>query len=133
MYVDSDGNVSDSNPAGELKLEQIFGAYQTSGILTSSTFDIGSPGNFHTIEWQPASQPPDTGALSARFQIATNNDSATWNFIGPDGTPGTYYTVSNSNINPVHNNSQYLRYKVFLTSTDVASPTIEDISVIYAQ
>jgi len=32
-----------------------------------------------------------------------------------------------------HANQRYLRYKVFLTSTDVASPTIEDISVIYAQ
>ncbi|OGF73550.1 hypothetical protein A2Z63_02720 [Candidatus Giovannonibacteria bacterium RIFCSPLOWO2_02_44_8] len=132
MYFDSDGNVSDSNPAGELKLEQIFGAYQTSGILTSSTFDIGSPGNFHTIEWQPASQPPDTGALSARFQIATNNDSATWNFIGPDGTPGTYYTVSNSNINPVHNNSQYLRYKVFLrTASTTWTPNISDAYITF--
>lgn len=133
MYFESDGNISDSSPAGEIKLKQIFGEYQSSGTLTSSTFDVGSPGNFYSIEWQPASQPPDVGANGARFQIATNNDNATWNFIGPDGTPGTYYTTSNSNINSVNNNSEYLRYKVFLeTASTTWTPDIADVYITFA-
>lgn len=132
-YLDSDGNISDSNPAGEIKLKQIFGEFQPSGILTSSTFDIGSPGNFYTIEWQPTSQPPDAGANSVRFQIATNNDNATWDFLGPDGSAGTYYTTSNSNINSAHNNSQYLRYKVFLsTASTTWTPNVADAFITFA-
>ncbi len=132
MYFESSDGISVTSPAGEIKLREIFGIYDSSGNLTSSSFDIGSPGNFHNIIWQPTAQPPDTGADSVKFQIATNNDNATWNFLGPDGTLNTYYTTSSSNINAVHNNDRYFRYKAFLsTASTMWTPNIADVSFTF--
>jgi prepilin-type N-terminal cleavage/methylation domain-containing protein len=132
-YFDSDGNIDITNPAGEIKLRRPFGfEYAPAGYLVSSTFDTGSASNFHQILWQPQDQPPDTGPDSVRFQIATNNDKTTWNFLGPDGTPNTYYTLANQNINSLHNGDRYLRYKVFLqTASTTWTPTISDVSFTF--
>jgi len=131
-YFDSDSNIDISNPIGEIKLQETFGEYAPSGWLTSSTFDTGSASNFHQILWQPQSQPAETGADSVRLQIATNNDKATWNFIGPDGTTGSYYTLSDQEIISAHDNNRYLRYKILLQTADVTkTPTISDISFTF--
>ncbi len=133
-YFDSDGNVETNNPAGVLTLKQVFGSYVLSGSLTSSTFDSGSVSNFYNITWQPTDQPPVSGADSVRLHIASGNDQATttWNFLGPDGTAGSYYTTSNSNINAVHNGDRFIRYKVFLqTASPTVTPTISDVSFTF--
>lgn len=113
-YFDSDGNVVVDNPAGEIKLREDSGHYVLDGWLVSSTFDTGSASNFYQMTWQPQAQPPETGPDSVKFQIATNNDKATWNFLGPDGTANTFYTLANTNIHEVNNGRRYLRYKVYL-------------------
>lgn len=98
-------------------------------ILESSTFDTGGPNNFIALSWQPASQSQNYG--TAKFQFATNNDNATWNFVGPDGTVDTYYTASNTAINTIHNGNRYFRYKVFLEQGPAGSPVIADVSTSY--
>ncbi len=106
----------------------------SNGWLESSTFNTGSASNFYNIVWQPQDQPVDAGVDSVRFQIATGNAEvpATWNFLGPDGTAQSYYTTSDSNINPVHNNDQYLRYKIFLqTASSTFTPNIADVSFTF--
>ena len=131
-YFSSDGNIEINNPSGELRLRKTFDEYAASGYLVSSTFDTGSGSNFHQILWQPQSQPPETGPSSVRFQIATNNDKTTWNFLGPDGGTGTYYTLADQNINSLHNGDRYFRYKVFLgTASTTWTPTISDISFTF--
>lgn len=131
-YLSSDGNIVTNNPAGDLSLSQIFGEYVTSGILESSSFDVGSPSNFQKIEWKPIDQPPSSGSPSVRLQIATNNDGGTWNYAGPDGTSGTFYTVGNQNIHGINDSKQYLRYKLFLdTISTSTSPNISDISFTF--
>jgi prepilin-type N-terminal cleavage/methylation domain-containing protein len=134
-YFSSDGNVEVATPTGEIRLKQIGGNYQSSGVLTSSTFDTGAANNFQQILWQPADQPVATGANSVRFQIATASDNTattTWNYIGPDGTASTYYTVLNQNISSANDNKQYLRYKVYLaTDSSAATPNISDVAITY--
>lgn len=130
-YFDSDGNIDIGPPAGELKLRKIGSSYQTSGWLESSTFDTGSVSNFHNISWQPTGQPPETGPNPIKFQIASNNDNATWSFGGPDGTAVTYYTLANTNIDN-HNGKRYLRYRIFLsTADDKKTPNVSDISFTF--
>lgn len=130
-YFDSDGNIDIGPPAGELKLRKVGSNYQPSGWLESSTFDTGLVSDFHNIFWQPTGQPPETEPNPVRFQIASNNDNATWNFVGPDGTAATYYTLSNTNINN-HNGKRYLRYRIFLsTADDKKTPNISDISFTF--
>jgi type II secretory pathway pseudopilin PulG len=131
-YFDSDGNVEVNDPVGEIRLRKTFDEYEPSGYLVSSTFDAGSASNFHQILWQPQDQSPDTGPDSMKFQIATNNDNATWNFVGPDGTASTFYTVSNQNINSTHNGDRYFRYKAYLQTTNTTySPIISDVSFTF--
>ncbi|MEK7636125.1 MAG: carboxypeptidase-like regulatory domain-containing protein [Patescibacteria group bacterium] len=127
----SDGNIYIGPPAGEIKLVSLGGDYQPFGWLESSAFDLGSASNFHNISWVSISQPPETGLNSVKFQIATNVDNATWNFVGPDSTNGTYYTTMNTDISN-HNGSRYMRYKAFLsTVTATSTPLVSDVSFTF--
>ncbi len=101
-----------------------------SASLDSSTFDTGSSSTaYTTLNWQPTSEDP---ADTVKFQIATNNDNTTWNFIGPDGTSGTYYTTPGGSISSANNNNRYIRYRAFLSTTDnTKNPTITSVGVNY--
>jgi hypothetical protein len=113
-YFTDDGNVdSNSVPTG-LRLRKVSGNYIISGVLESSTFDTAGTTDFTTVSWEPLSQDP---ATAVRYQIASNNDNLTWNFKGPDGTVDTYYTVPGSAL-VGHDNNRYVRYKIFLSTTD---------------
>jgi hypothetical protein len=103
-----------------------YSAYYSSGTLTSSTHDAGGATDFGTISWT-AVTPAST---VIKFQIATNNDSATWNFKGPDGTSGTYYTSSGATIWAGNNGTRYIRYKAFFSTTNTAvTPVLNDVSI----
>ncbi len=129
----SSNNIDANNPAGEIKLNGSFGVYDPSGILTSSTFDTGSVSNFHQLFWLPADQPPAAGADSVRMQIATNNDGETWNFVGPNGLADSFYGSATSDINTIHNGSQFLRYKLYLgTASTTFTPNISGISATFS-
>jgi hypothetical protein len=131
-YSSSDGNVEVGSPAGDMVLRTVFGEYVYSGYLESSSFDTGSISNFQKILWTPVDQPVGAGTPNVRFQIATNNTGANWDFRGPDNTSSTYYTTSNQNINSANNGNQFLRYKVFLdTVSTTSTPNISDVSFTY--
>ena len=128
----SSSNIDVNNPAGEIKLNGSFGVYDESGSLISSTFDAGSPSNFYELSWLPKDQPPASGLESIKLQVATNNDTTTWNFVGPDGTAGSYYTSADSNIGDGHKGDQFFRYKVFLHTDDTGfTPNVSDISFTF--
>jgi prepilin-type N-terminal cleavage/methylation domain-containing protein len=101
-----------------------------SGYLDSSTFDTGgSSTSYTTLNWQPTSQDP---AATVKFQVATNNDNTTWNYIGPDGTSGTYYTTPGESINSANNNNEYIRYRAYLSTTDnTKNPTLTSVGINY--
>ncbi len=104
-----------------------------SGTLTSSTFDAGSSSSFSSFSWNPGTQPVSTGVDSLKFQIATNNDSSTWNYLGPDGAAGTYYTVSGTTVAPIHAGDRYLRYRAYLATTDpTTTPSLADIAIVHS-
>lgn len=140
MFVDSskywsdDGGVDPTIVPGNLTLRKIFEDYAPNGMLESSTFDTGTTSNFYSLSWNPAIQLPATGVESVRMQLATSPSSTpdVWNFIGPDGTSGTYYTSPDSSINSIHNGNRYLRYRTLLsTATATATPIISNISFTY--
>ena len=126
QYFSDDNNV---NTTTGVRLASAGSDYVLSGWLESSTFNTGAISNFTTILWQPTSQNP---ATSLSFQIASNTDNATWNYVGPDGTASTYYTVPGSNISTVHDNDQYVRYKAFLSTSDVTfTPVLTSVGLNY--
>lgn len=133
-YWSDDGKIEVHSPEGDLKLLQLGGSYVFSGILESSIFDFGLPVNFVNLNWEPFSQLEGVGENGVRFQIATSNTSTPeqWNFLGPDGTSESYYNTENITINEIHNNSQYLRYKLYLTtSNNNFTPVVSDINISY--
>ncbi len=130
MYYADDGNVDvDTLPIG-LRLKKVAGDYVAAGSLESSTFDTGTAGSsYTTLNWQPTSQGAST---TLQFQIATNNDNATWNYLGPDGTPATYYTVPGTSINATTTNTRYVRYKAYLSSTSTTTtPVLSNVNLNY--
>ncbi len=122
-YWSDDGHVDVNSSPGLVKLRP----NQPEGTLISSTIDFGQPINPANILWNQTVQPSE--GVSVTFQIATNNDNATWNFLGPDGTANTVYSSSGTSIHPVHNGSRYLRYK--FTLTDPAK--IYDVAVTFTE
>ena len=133
-YLEQSGVVETNSPAGDLSLKKIGGKYQWSGDLISSTIDFGTASNFTNIVWEPLSQPPQTGVDALRFQIATTASSTptSWDFLGPDGTDATYYSISDTNISSIHNGDRYLRYKVFLsTASQNSTPQLSEVAFSY--
>ncbi|MFA7314574.1 MAG: prepilin-type N-terminal cleavage/methylation domain-containing protein [Candidatus Magasanikbacteria bacterium] len=107
--------------------------YKSSGVLESATFDFGSATvDYLKLDWR-ADQPTST---TIKFQIATS-DTATpeiWNFVGPDGTDTTYFDASDKDIPIAHDGERYLRYKLYLNSSDANySPIIYGVYILYVK
>jgi hypothetical protein len=105
------------------------GAYYSSGHLVSSTYDTGGASVFGNLTWT-ATIPAGT---SIKFQVATNNDSSTWLFKGPDGATDTYYSSSGTPVWSGHYADRYIKYKVFFDTTDTSkTPVLHDVSINYS-
>ncbi len=133
-FLSTDGNIVTATP-NQITLYRPFGSYVTSGELTSSWFDIGNGSStLYTLEFTPAVQATSTGANSVRVQLESTQaiGSTTTGFIGPDGTSGTFYTPTNTNINVVHSNKRYVRYKIFLSTTNTSvTPIVSTLSMTF--
>lgn len=131
-YSGNNGVVGVANPAGELRLLAGDGGYPTTttGTLTSNTIDLGSnTTGLHVFSMNPASQPSGT---TVRVQLAANNDNSTWNYIGPDGTASTYFTAATTTIGTALDNNQYVRYQVYLDTTDAGkTPSLQDVGLTF--
>ena len=128
-YFTQDGNIDTSVAPTGLRLVQSSGSYVATGSLESSTFDTGGVSTFTTISWEPTSQNPQT---ELKFQVASNTDNLTWNYIGPDGTAATYYTVPGTNLHASHDGHQYIRYKAFLSTNDSSqTPVLTSVGINY--
>ena len=130
QYYQDDGGISNNAIPLALRLAPGSSPYGLYGSLISSSFDTGTnQTSYTTLNWKATVEDQVT---SVKFQIATNNDNETWNFTGPDGTDGSYYEVSGTTINSINNNKRYVRYKVFLSTTDQQkTPMLSNITVNY--
>jgi len=129
QYAAQDGTVDDTT-AGQLTIIQTLpGVYatNTNSWLISNTFDLGvQTTEFFGLQWSAVTPLPPGSSYS--FQLASNNDQATWNFIGPDGTTGTSYTTSPAPIGNWHDGNRYFRYRLALNTTNqTGTPTIQDV------
>ncbi|OGE78182.1 MAG: hypothetical protein A2751_03410 [Candidatus Doudnabacteria bacterium RIFCSPHIGHO2_01_FULL_46_14] len=127
-YFIDDGQI-EVKPSG-VELLKITGDYVSNGELQPSTFDTGTASsNYSTITWMPTSQNP---ATTLKFQIASNNDNTTWDYKGPDGTSGTFYTVPGTSISNAHDSNRYVRYRALLSTTDEKkTPVMTSVQINY--
>jgi uncharacterized repeat protein (TIGR01451 family) len=105
--------------------------FAPSGTFVSSLKDAnpaaGATPTWSTLSWT-ASTPTNT---SIQFQAAASNSaSGPFNFVGPDGTAGTFF--SNGGSLAQFNGNRYLKYKASLSTTNSAvTPTLNDVTVCF--
>jgi hypothetical protein len=131
----SAGMDTETIPGSLTLLQGASSTYPTSTEwLISNTFDAGTPSStYYAMHWSPPIQPAAAGTSSVQFQVAANNDNATWNFIGPDGTALTYFNSANSSLGGAFNNNRYARYKVYLSTQDVNfTPQLDSANIEYS-
>jgi hypothetical protein len=104
-----------------------------SGSLISSPKDSNPAGGntsiWSTFSWN-ATVPANT---SLQFQLAgSNNAGGPFNFVGPDGTAGTFFTTSPVQLSPQFYNFRFLEYKALLATTSGAvTPTLSDATACF--
>jgi Tfp pilus assembly protein PilV len=119
--------ITTNTSGGEVELDNA-GNLNASGTYESPTFDAGAAADFNALTFT-AAQPTGT---SVTFQIATNNDNATWNYVGPDGTASSSYSSPGA-IPLSAADGRYFRYKATLTATGTMSvPVIDDVTIDYS-
>jgi hypothetical protein len=107
--------------------------YAPSGTLVSGLKDSNPAGGitpiWSTLSWN-ATTPANT---SVKFQIAaSNNSGGPFNFVGPDGTAGTFFTTSPVQLQPQFYNFRYLEYKAILATTNsAATPVLSDVTLCF--
>jgi kumamolisin len=103
----------------------------TSVDLTSAVKDSNplplAPAHWTSLSWT-GTTPAST---TLRFQAAASNGpSGPFNFIGPDGTSGTFFTTSPAPLPNAFFNGRYLKYKATLGATAAGTtPTLSDVTV----
>lgn len=121
------------------------GMTAASGTFTSAPFPGSTPSlfpiAFNRLQWHNVQPPGITTVklwVSGAEPVSGSCDHPNYTFVGPDGTPGTYFTgdgaiplfqdgIGYSNPAPC------FKYKVELTSTDPGvSPEFDDITVSYS-
>ena len=107
-------------------------SYPLSGAFFSAAKDanpvVGLVPRWLTLSWN-ATTPANT---TVTFQAAgSNGTSGPFNFVGPDGTAATFFTISGASLSQF-NGFRYLKYQGLLSTTDnLITPTLSNITVCF--
>lgn len=103
------------------------------GNYISSPLDTGSPDpKYNYIKWSYEETPGSTVKIQIRTsETAEGLESAEW--VGIDGTSGTYYEASGSFIttDPSADGTRFLQFKIYINSDGVHTPQIESVTINY--
>lgn len=101
------------------------------GTYTSAPFDTGASSDFQSIEWY--STTPANTSIKLQIRTATNKTKLdAKSFVGPDGSAGSYYTSSPSNIWEGHYGDKWVQYIAYLNITVVdESPSLDEVTITY--
>lgn len=103
--------------------------FAPSGTFVSAIMDA-NPDTGFAAQWNElspsATTPPGT---SIKFQVAGSDTAAgPFNFVGPDGTPGTFFTSSDFSLTQF-DGFRHLRYVALLETSDPSqSPVLHDVT-----
>jgi hypothetical protein len=120
------------NETSSLNDTWVYNKSVQNGIYTSPVINTSAdnlPTFWSTIGWEPETQLQGT---QLKFQLASNNDSVTWVFKGPDGTSGSYYdNPTGEQIWSGHQGNRYLRYRAYLSTSTPLSPKLQSVTISY--
>jgi len=101
-----------------------------SGTFVSKPHDLGGYATGATLSWSgllPTGTAVKFQVRSARSQ----QDLASENFTGPDGTTSTYFTTTNTALNATQVGDNWFQYKAYLdTSDQTVSPILQSVSLV---
>ncbi len=101
--------------------------YSAEGWYTSNTFPVNAY-QWQWIVWEAATD----ARCRVKFQIAVSENGTHWEYIGPDGTPGTFYEEKNSPEIPPHHYGQFMRYRIVFKSEFIGNiPVVHSVSITY--
>ena len=132
LSADSGGTWS-TDTTRDYNFKTYMQTYPASGNFVSSPKDANPAGGltpiWSTFSWN-ATTPANT---TLQFQLAgSNNAGGPFNFVGPDGTAGTFFATSPVQLSPQFYNLRFLEYKAFLATTDpLATPTLSDATACF--
>ncbi|MFN4133935.1 MAG: hypothetical protein ACK4GQ_06185, partial [Candidatus Hadarchaeales archaeon] len=103
--------------------------YYPSGCFTSRIFDAREVVSWDNISWDAATSSQTT----VRFQVSTSNDGTTWgDFVGPDNTPSSYFTISSGESMDNIGEGRYIRYRAYLsTDNENTTPVLKWVKITY--
>ncbi len=109
--------------------------YTTAGWLESSAFNTGWFSSFNFLSW---TETIPSAAYDIQIQISTAPDNAgvpgIWSdWLGPSGS-GSFYLSGDEIIIPIfnnHNDSQWVKYKIFMSGDGIDTPILQDIKINY--
>jgi N-acetylneuraminic acid mutarotase len=91
--------------------------FTDSGDFTSAQLAPGGDAFFGTLAWE-ADIPAGTAIRLQLRSAEYPNDLLGKAFVGPDGTPSTYYERSGQRIASIQNGSRWVQYRAYFTSAD---------------
>ena len=150
------GNIGDNTTTVRYTPVQVLGvgasgyldlipSYYSSGNFESAIIDLGGVASFNTLVFNATTTSAQTSCTAStgagcavKIQVAaalSSNPAPSWNYVGPDGTASTYFTISGGETIPSSlNGNRYVRYKVYLATTDVGyTPSLNNITINYSQ
>jgi hypothetical protein len=105
-------------------------SYPDLGTYISKKYDTGSNSSFKSINWVA----DNTANTNVKFQIRTawaDHVLKHKDFVGPDGTAGTYYTTP-AEIWSGHEGDQFIQFKAYLATTNYdETPYVKSIEFSY--
>lgn len=109
--------------------------YLPNGTYTSGVFDTGSSDPLYFwLDWDET-LPANSGlSFQVRSSDSSNMSGAT-SWVGPDGTPLSYFEAETGEYTPsVLNGNRYLQYRAFLETTDaLVTPVFSEIRLLYEE
>jgi type II secretory pathway pseudopilin PulG len=118
------------------------GLYFDSGTIDSTASDSGKLTTYNSFFASETVNPPTT---DIQFQVAVAGDagancaSATYKFVGPDGTEATKFATSSGSIplsgpTGYQNPGRCFKYRAYLTTQDTnQTPTLKDFNINFSQ
>lgn len=116
------------------------GKSSSSGIFESQIFDATSEATFNNFSVNVI-KPSETDIgyqVAVADAVSGNCSNATFDFVGPDGTSGTFFATSSAipvaqNGGGFKNPSRCMKYKAYLSTSDpLQTPIFKDITFNYS-
>jgi hypothetical protein len=125
-FNSSSGQVPELN-----QINLTYSTYQCGGTFTSIPFDASTNVNWQNLAW--TADTPVSTKVGLQFRSAsTELELDSIDFVGPDGTPDTFYSTSPVPIQTSHYGDRWCQFKLYLNTTDTKfTPSVQDVGIEY--